>query len=568
MTAYDFKHALVFKPYYLIPLLVPLAWFCPHLGAGLFRACERGLNKLAARPGRAVLTVGLVSLVLSVVLGLTIRITPPHTHDEFGYLLIADTLSNGRVTNPTHPHWQHFESVHILQQPTYTSKYPPAQGLALAIGETLTGIPLVGVWVTLALASATVCWMLLAWTKPRWALVGGLMIALHPQMIVWGQNYWGGAVALAGGAIVLGAFRRILRGPTTRDALWLSLGMAILANSRPYEGFVFSALICTTLFFWMIKRGGPNWHISVFRIGIPLVGAMLLLAAQIGYYNYRVTGSALRMPYVVCEETYGIAPLFIFQNPKPEPQYRHAELRSLQEDYMRYYRSQRESVGALIKATWAKIHTILESCMWSRLLAIPLLAAPWAIRRDRWLKLAIPGGVFFTGATLLGTWVSPHYATPAASVFIVLVVASMRRLKVWNLGGRRIGLFLVRGTLCLCALSSLQPILRFIHLDENQWALQRSRILHQLESEPGQQLAFVHYHPDHNPHREWVYNAANIDGAKVVLARIMSPEQNAKLREYFAGRRLWVIEADAQPATLTPLESTAALPRVDQPPAP
>ncbi len=553
------------KPFLLLPILLLLAWWCPRAGSGIFRAIESVLNRIAARPGRAVVVVGLVSLLACVILGSAIGIAPPQTHDEFGYLIIADTFSHGRVTNPPHPHWPHFETVHVLQQPSYTSKYPPAQGLALAFGESVTRLPIVGVWLTAALASATVCWMLLAWTKPRWALVGGLLTAIHPQMIIWSQNYWGGTVALAGGAIVLGAFRRLLRGPTTRDALWLGLGMAILANSRPYEGFVFSALICLTLLVWMIARGGPDWHISVFRISLPWLAVMLLLAAQIGYYNYRVTGSALRMPYVVCEETYGITPLFIFQTPKPEPQYRHAELHALHQSYLRYFESQRRSVAALIRATWDKIHTVLESCLWLRLLAIPLLAAPWAIHRDRWLRLTIPGGIIFSAAMLLGTWVYPHYAAPAAGVFIVLVVASMRRLKVWTVRGRRCGLLLVRGTLCLCVLSLALPISRMKHTDHDRWDFQRDRILRRLDAEPGQHLAFVHYRPGHNPHREWVYNLADIDGSKVALARIMSPVENAKLREYFAGHRLWVIEADANPATLTPLGSTAELPRVVDP---
>ncbi len=553
----------MFKPYLLLPLLLPLAWFCPRLGSGFFRAIERVLNRLAARPARAVLAVGLFSFALSIALGLSTRITAPQTHDEFGYLLIADTLSHGRVTNPTHPHWQHFESVHILQQPSYTSKYPPAQGVALAFGELVANLPLLGVWLTTALACATVCWMLLAWTKPRWALVGGLLTAVHPQMVVWSQNYWGGAVALAGGAIVLGAFRRILRAPTVRDSLWLGLGMAILANSRPYEGFVFSALICATLLVWMIAKGGPAWHVSIFRIGLPLAGAMMLLVAQIGYYNYRITGSALRMPYVVCEETYGIAPLFIFQAEKPEPVYRHQELRELQYYYRYFYRTQRESWWALIKATAIKVHTILESCMWSRLLLVPLLAAPWAIWRDRWLRLAIPGGLIFSAAMLLGTWVSPHYAAPAASVFIVLVVASMRRLKVWSPLGRRCGLFLLRGTLCLCVIPSVKPLWHLTHPDWHYWGYQRSDMLQKLEAEPGKHLVFVHYTRNHNPHREWVYNSADIDGAKVVLARIMSPEQNASLRGYFADHHLWVIEADALPPTLAPIQSTTDLPPLD-----
>lgn len=550
----------MFKPYLLLPLLALLAWWSPRLGSSFFRAIERGLDRLALKPGRAVILVGLLSLAICLILGRTIAITPPHTHDEFGYLLLADTFSHGRVTNPAHPHWEHFETIHVLQQPTYASKYPPAQGLAMAVGQTITGLPLVGVWLTVALASATVCWMLFAWMKPRWALAGGLLTALHPQMIVWGQSYWGGAVALAGGAIVLGAFRRLLREPTTRHALWLGLGMAILANSRPYEGFVFSALICTTLLVWMIARGGPRWPASIFKIGLPLLAVMVLLAAQIGYYNHRVTGSALRLPYVVCEETYGITPVFLFQKPRPEPVYRHAELRALHLNYLRFFQRQRESAGALVQAAWHKIHTVLESCLWFGLLLVPLLAAPWALRRDHWLRLIIPIGAIFSAAMLLGTWVHPHYAAPAAGVFIVLVVVSLRWLKVWTVAGRRCGLFLTRGTLSLCVLSLALPIARLAQRDRDRWDYQRDRILKHLADQPGQHLVFVHYRPGHNPHREWVYNDAVIDQSKVALARIMSPESNAKLCEYFSARKWWVIEADAQPPTLAPITDATNLP--------
>jgi hypothetical protein len=38
----------------------------------------------------------------------------------------------------------------------------------------------------------------------------------------------------------------------------------------------------------------------------------------------------------------------------------------------------------------------------------------------------------------------------------------------------------------------------------------------------------------------------------VVWAREMDPAQNARLLEYFAGRRAWLVEADQRPLHLVP----------------
>jgi hypothetical protein len=73
--------------------------------------------------------------------------------------------------------------------------------------------------------------------------------------------------------------------------------------------------------------------------------------------------------------------------------------------------------------------------------------------------------------------------------------------------------------------------------------MDRAAVQASLEASPGQHLVIVHYGAAHSFAREWVYNAADIDAAKVVWARDMGA-QNEELRRYFAGRKVWEIDAN------------------------
>ena len=86
--------------------------------------------------------------------------------------------------------------------------------------------------------------------------------------------------------------------------------------------------------------------------------------------------------------------------------------------------------------------------------------------------------------------------------------------------------------------------------------LPRASVQKQLEQLPGRHLAIVRYSPGHNPTSiDWVYNAADIDGAKVVWAREMTPVRDRELIDYFAGRQVWLVKADHTPPEVLPYVS-------------
>lgn len=511
---------------------------------------RRRAKRWSARSGWVVVVVGGLTAVLAATLSL-LRPPLPRVHDEFCYLLAADTFAHGRLTNPAHPLWPHFETFHVLQQPTYAAKYPPAQGLILAIGKVLAGNPDWGLWISVGLAAGGVCWMLLGWMPRRWALLGGILIAFHARIqLDWSQTYWGGDLALFGGALVLGAYPRLRRRCRAGDALAMAAGLAILANTRPYEGFVTSLPVAAAMVVWLLGQRRPPWRVAALRIVLPLVLTLTVVAAWMGYYNLRVTGRVSRMPYQAYEAAYGYTPLFLWQSPRTAPEYRHEVMRDF---YLRGIRGtfdMQQTVSGFLHTKGRQLTFALLFFL-PPPLVVALLGVPAVVRRRAyWLPLAMLAACLL--ALLGASWIYPHYAAPALPALFLVIVQALRYLRLLRCRGKRLGRLLVSALIVSHLLLFLILGVRHLVREPAPFPRQRAQLLEELQATPGRHLVIVTYGRNHNYHDEWVYNEADIDEARVVWARSMNAEADRRLLQYFASRQIWLLRRDEQPARLVP----------------
>jgi hypothetical protein len=532
---------------------------------------EHAFCRLAEKRIASVILIGFLALTARLALLPLMAVPHPSINDEFSFLLASDTFAHGRATNPPHPMWVHFENLHELQHPTYASMYPPAQGVFLAAGQRVTGHPFAGVCLVVALFCAATCWMLQGWASPALALMGGLFAIVRFGMFsYWANSYWGGATAALGGALVLGALPRMRQLQDPKAALTLGVGLAILANSRPYEGLLLAIPVAVWLLIWLLQKKDAELRQAALRVALPLFLVLLLTAAAMGYYFWRVTGNPFLMPQVLERNTYAVAPYFLWKSPRPVPAYDHPFLRDFYVGTeLSFYESNR-SLTAIAALTIVKIFNT-----WLFYLG-PLLTLPLAIsffansRKLSWRSINADTRFLLAvvACSLFGlsfeTFFFPHYAAPMACVLLALSMRALGNVRQLKERAGPAGLFLSRSVPVVCLiLLALRCASAPLHFSvTSDWpptwynaipaVPNRAKVLAQLKHTPGMHLVLVQYGKTSRSRNQWVYNDADVDASQVVWAWDMGAARNRELLDYFKDRRVWSIDPDHETSDIAP----------------
>ena len=509
----------------VVAIAVAIRWRIPKL-------------KFEVRDGIAITIVMLVAFASCVGAAALHGIAVPEYHDDYTNLLAADMIAHGHLSYPTHPMSVFFETLHVLQSPRYASPYPPAQAMMFALGIVLFHLALAGAWISVVLAAAAIWWALRVWTSPSLALLGGILVSIHPTMLGWGETYHGAPIAAAAGAIMLAAAGRLIDEPTRLNFALICFAAVTLAFSRPYEGLVYT--IGIALMVIIATRGRWRSVIATTPIGIAILIAGVLL---VGAYNHAITGNARVLPHSLYDARYVPAPNFLWQAPRSLPQYPNAEMaRVFRIAYFNHYNRLR-GPGGWQREVGKKIQVIdsalfgnpanrLANTAWL-LNLVPLVAlVPLLIenRRARWLLIVFL--IFCFAPFSIVWWMQLHYLAPAAALAATLMMLLIARLAEMPRGG-----VLAIVVIAYFLINATTNWVRFARSGQPGFEPQRQRIARTVLAHGGKHLIFVA--PDVY---DSVYNAADIDQSPIVWAHDLGDDRDRALIAYFHDRHVWRLQ--------------------------
>ena len=164
----------------------------------------------------------------------------------------------------------------------------------------------------------------------------------------------------------------------------------------------------------------------------------------------------------------------------------------------------------------------------------------------------VSGGILIGAITIsaLYPFFFAHYIAAYTCVICFLIVRGLAILHQWHFRRIRVGsvavLFLISGA----SVTSL----RIVPFHNRAGETPRAQISKQLLHLAGQHVVFVRYGANHSFHREWVYNAANVDGSRIVWCRAIDPIDDTEVTRYYKDRHIWIADVDRDTVRLSPYQ--------------
>jgi len=506
-------------------------------------------RRFAERTGWCMLLLAALPVALRLLLLSHHPVPTPDIYDEFSHLLEADTLRHFRLANPPHALPQFFETFFVLQEPTYGSIYPMGQGLGMAIGWVIFGLPWAGVLLGVAAFCSLSYWMLRAWTSPAWALAGGLLAVIEfGPLSQWTNSYWGGALAAAAGCLVFGSLPRLRASGRARDALWLGAGLGLHLLIRQFESIF---LIVAVVLYFLPAMRRPRIKLAGFA-ALAMVPALFLTLLQ----NKSVTGSWTTLPEMLSQYQYGVPASLTFQ----APQVPHRQLTPQQAmDYKMQlsFHQGEETIGSYFQRLEYRVR--FYRFFFLPPLYLAALAFFWSLREYRFVWVVVTLGILALGTNFFPAF-QIHYIAAVTCLFILVAVTGLQQMSRLRIRGHAAG---QEAAVLIAVLCGAHFLFWYgMHAaEDNEFAFgalryetwdainhgnpaRRIFVAQELTRVPGQLLVFVRYVPQHIFQDEWVYNAADMDGSRIVWARDLGPEENEKLLHYCPGRVALLLEPD------------------------
>lgn len=514
-------------------------------------------------------------LLIHAVLG-----TPlPAVHDEFSYLLGAETFARGHLTEVPHVMPEHFQAAHVIHDPTYASKYPPGQALLLAAGWKLWQ-PSLGLALGAGLLVAAVHYLLRAIYSGVWALAGALTVWSGFCLVnYWTTSYWGGGLAATAGALTFGAAAWLAkkdRPASLRHGFLFALGLCLLAITRPFEGLLFAVPCAGWTLVSLIGHARRQWGSALACAGVIAATGGAGIAGLL-LHNQAVTGHLTELPYQCWFHQYATGGAFLWQPNESLSSYVSAHLGSFFRAIAERAHEEMAADGSVLNSVRRHFSERLHSLKWFYLGPYQLLGMAAVIHTLIFLSarrifiapvwMSLFSVLLVCAGSSLCLYDNVHYVAPILGCVFVLAVGGLQA--AWHSGWMRPAL---RPLALACGLTGvLAPagqtaaILwdkesffaanprhghdviggqRYFLFDaEHGLGFKRKRIEEKLARLPGQHLVFVKYGDESSPNETWHYNGADIAGQKVMWAEYMDQDMNERLCDEHPGHTVWVLDS-------------------------